>query len=78
MQGDSPVVNGQMIIDVDPAQTRDGSVLCTLSAPVLKRLLTGKTKGLALLPLGAVHASFLSRENPDASLQPTLHFNVYE
>lgn len=67
------VINTQMIIDDSVTWNKEGKVLFTVSQPVLERLITGKTKGLAIKPLGAVTAVFLSRETKRA---PRLYLNV--
>jgi hypothetical protein len=70
------VLNSQMIIDVNVAEGRDSTNLITISHPVLQRLIDGKTLGLAILPLGAVNASFYSMENKAEKFTPKLHFNL--
>ncbi len=70
------VMNSQMIIDVAVAQKRGATNFITLSKPMLQRMIDGKTLGLALRPLGAVHASFYAQENDVADLIPKLHINV--
>jgi hypothetical protein len=50
--------------------------LFTISQPVLQRLIEGKTKGLAIKPLGAVNALIYSRNNRDAKLSPRLYFDI--
>jgi hypothetical protein len=62
------VLNTQMIIDVNVAGQRGGKTFATISRPVLQRLLDGKTLGLAIRPLGAIHAAF----DP----APTLYFTL--
>jgi hypothetical protein len=57
------VINTQMIIDDSVTWNRDNKVLFTISRPVLQRLIDGKSKGLAIKPLGAVNGVFFSREN---------------
>jgi len=65
------VLNSQMIIDVEVNKIRGGKNYITISRPVLQRILDGKTKGIAIKPLGAVVASFYSSE-----YVPKLHFNI--
>lgn len=67
------VINTQMIIDDSVTWNKDGKVLFTISQPVVQRLVDGKTKGIAIKPLGVVNAVFLSRESPNG---PRLYFNV--
>ena len=68
------VINTQMIIDDSLTWNENGKVLFTISQPVLQRLIDGKTLGLAVKPLGAVNASFYSRENEGRA--PRLYFDV--
>lgn len=70
------VINGQMIIDVDMTQFEGGSVLFAIPQAVMQRLLDGSTRGLALRPLGAVHASFYASTCPDEGLRPRLYLNI--
>ncbi len=75
------VINPQMIIDVEVAEDtlpvqRGGKVLATLSRPVLQRLLDGRTKGIALKPLGAISASFYASECENGRMVARLLFNV--
>jgi len=75
------VINPRMIIDVEVAEDtlpveRGGKVLATISRPVLQRLLDGKTKGIALKPLGAISASFHASEYENGRLAARLLFNV--
>lgn len=70
------VINTQMIIDDSVTWNADGKVLFTISQPVLQRLIEGKTLGLAIKPLGAVNASFYSKNSPDDSRSPRLHFDI--
>ena len=70
------VFNGQMIIDVDPAERRGGRTLATISRPVLQRMLDGKTTGIVIRPLGAVNASVYSMEYQGGKLAPRLYFSI--
>ena len=70
------VINTQMIIDDSVTWNQNKKVLFTISRPVLQRLIDGKTKGLAIKPLGAVNAAFFSRENPGKT--PRLYLDVGE
>jgi len=70
------VLNPQLIVDVPPAFARGGRTVLAVSPPVLQRLFSGKTKGLAILAQGAVNASFASSRSPDPKAQPTLYFDV--
>jgi len=75
-QGKSPdeVINSQMIIDVDVNGKRRARNLITISRPVMQRLLDGKTRGLAIKPLGTVNASFYALETEKGKFAPRLHF----
>lgn len=66
------VFNTQMIADTAINPMRGSRTLITLSRPAMQRLLDGRTKGIALLPLGSVEAAFL-REGDRA---PTLRLNL--
>ena len=67
------VINAQMIIDDSVTWNKDGKMLFTISQPVLQRLINGQTKGLAIKPLGAVSAAFLSKES---LMAPRLYFEI--
>lgn len=69
------VINTQMIIDDSVTWNSDRKVLFTISQPVLQRLLDGRTLGLAIKPLGAVNASFFSKDAQQGSA-PRLYFDV--
>ncbi len=78
---DSPleeVLNTQMIIDSEVIPDRAGRTLITISRPVLQRLIDGKTRGLAIRPLGAIVASFYAVENAGGKFAPRLLFNIQE
>jgi hypothetical protein len=68
------VFNTQMIVDVDVASARGSATLVTIARPVLQRLLDGRTKGLALIPLGSIDASFLAGD--ERARAPTLYFDL--
>lgn len=70
------VINTQMIIDDSVTWNKDGKVLFTISQPVLQRLVDGKTHGLAIKPLGAVNASFYSKESGDPQRKARLYMDV--
>ena len=70
----SETLNGQMMIDIEPNPEPGGITLIPVSPPVLQRLLSGRTKGLAIRPLGAVEAAF--RSGDAARGAPTLHFDT--
>jgi len=68
------VVNSQMIIDVDANEKKYGKTLITISEPVLQRLLDGKSKGIAIKALGAIHGTFYSSRS--CTTGTILHFSV--
>lgn len=81
LAGDEPldrVFNTQMIIDAAVAERRGDKTLLTISAPVLQRMLDGKTQGLVVAPLGAIHASFCATEHSGGTGGPLLHFTLQE
>lgn len=69
-------INTQMIIDYEVKEGKGEKNYFVISRPVMQRLIDGKTKGIAVKPLGAVVASFYSSENSDCA--PKLHFNLRE
>jgi hypothetical protein len=70
------VINTQMIIDDSVTWNQNRKVLFTISKPVLQRLIDGKTLGLAIKPLGAVNASFYSKDVGDRERSPRLYVEV--
>jgi hypothetical protein len=70
------VFNTQMIYDTCVAEPRGGKTWITLSRPVQQRLVDGKTLGLAILPLGAIHAAFYAEDSRDERLAARLLFNT--
>ncbi len=71
----SDVFNSQMTYDFEVVQNKEGKNFITISAPVLNRLINGKTKGLMLRSLGAINANFYSLENKIGNNISKLHFN---
>lgn len=69
-------VLGQMITDVPPALARGGRTRIAVSPPVLERLISGRTRGLAIYAQGALGATFHSSRSPDPANRPTLHFTA--
>lgn len=69
------VLNNQMIIDYEVNPTKGGKSLFTISQYVLQRLIDGRTKGIAIRPLGAVNASFYAMEWDKGKAAPRLHFD---
>jgi len=72
------VLNTQMIIDIDIPDVKDEPRRIHIPRPVIQRLLDGRTKGIALYPLGALHASFYPGDSPADPRWPALYFNVAE
>jgi hypothetical protein len=72
------VFNTQMIIDIEVSTTRGGRNYVTISNPVMQRLIDGRTKGILLIPLGSISASFYGNRPEDHSGGPKLLFNVVE
>ncbi|MDD4032522.1 MAG: hypothetical protein PHS48_04665 [Bacteroidales bacterium] len=69
-------INSQMIIDNALLEKPGDVTYITISNPVMQRLIDGKTKGIVLLPLGAIQAAFYSSEFKDGSQSASLHFNL--
>lgn len=69
------VLNGQMLIDVEPVSKRGGKTRIAVSPPVLRRLLSGRTKGLAIMEQGSIYATFYSGTS-GGSGGPTLYLNL--
>ncbi len=67
------VFNTQMIIDTELADRPGACTYVTLSEAVMGRLLSGRTKGIVILPLGSISATFVGAAGAAA---PTLLFNV--
>lgn len=72
------VLNTQMIIDIDIPDQKNSSRYIHIPRPVIQRLLDGQTKGIALYPLGALHASFYPGGGDDDPIRPKLYFNISE
>jgi hypothetical protein len=70
------VLNPQMVIDWEVNRDQGGKTLFTISRPVLQRMIDGRTRGLAIRPLGAVVASFYAMENQQEMYRASLYFNV--
>lgn len=70
------VLNGQLMIDLPPVTKRGEKMLIPVSPPVLKRLLSGETKGLAIYAQGAVSASYYSGRASHPGRRPKLYFNT--
>ncbi len=74
----SRVFNPQMIVDRAVTPGDGGKTLIPISQPVLQRLLDGKTRGIALEPLGAISAAFYAMENEVGENTARLHFRLQE
>jgi hypothetical protein len=70
------VINTQMIIDDSVTWNKNKKVLFTIPQPVMQRLIEGKTQGLAIKPLGAVNATFYSKDNGSSGLGARLYFEL--
>ena len=71
----SEVIHPQLIMDTPPELKQGAKTIIPVSPAVMKRLLSGKTKGLAIYSQGAVNASFASNEADDKNDRPTLFLN---
>jgi hypothetical protein len=69
-------VLGQMFIDVAPARGRGSKTYILVSPPVLKRLISGRTRGIAIVAQGALNASFASSAALEVAARPKLHFSL--
>lgn len=80
MQGNDlyDVINSQMIFDAEVSEEQGSKNYITISRPVMQRLLSGKTKGLIIRPLGALNVSFYDSENKTENVSPKIHFNITE
>ena len=70
------VINPQMILDVEVEPKAHEKLYITIPEPVMQRLIDGKSKGVALQPLGPVQASFYESENGLRQYSPKLYFNT--
>lgn len=70
------VVCPQMIIDWPVSEGNGAKTYLTIPRPVLQRLIDGRTLGIAVRPLGAIHASFYSREYEGGKFSARLLFNT--
>jgi hypothetical protein len=69
-------VLGQMFMDTPPVEARGAVTRIGVSPPVLRRLLSGQAKGIAIQAQGAVNAAFFSAVARDPAARPVLRFNV--
>ena len=70
------VLNGQMIIDWPVTEGDGAKTYFTIPEPVLKRLINGRTLGIAVKPLGAINAAFYAHEQDAGAHSARLLFNV--
>lgn len=75
-QTDEQVFNPQMVIDAEVEAWPGRVTRIAMSQAVLQRMVDGRTLGLALLPLGAVHATFVPVEAGRGNGAATLSFNL--
>ena len=77
MQGKSyaDVFNTQTIIDLPLAGKRGAKSYYTITRPVMQRLITGKSKGILIRPLGSIDATIYASEDAEGR-GPKLHFNT--
>lgn len=66
----------QMIIDWPVSEGDGAKTYLTISRPVLQRLIDGRTLGIAVRPLGAIHAAFYSKEFENGKFAARLLFNT--
>lgn len=72
------VLNNQMIIDTELPDEMGSKLRLHIPRPVIQRILDGRTSGIAIYPLGAMHASFKSGTNRNGTDSPTLYFNLMD
>lgn len=72
------ILNPQPIIDWSVTPGDGGKTYLTIPAVVLQRLLDGKTRGLALTPLGSIEAAFYAREAAGGTKAARLLMNLTE
>jgi hypothetical protein len=70
------VLNTQMIIDWPATEGDGGKTYLTISKPVLQRMIDGRTLGIAVKALGALHAAFYALEDGGGRNAARLLFNV--
>jgi hypothetical protein len=80
MRGAPPdlVLNPQMIIDWPVSEGNGAKTYLTIPRPVLQRLIDGRSLGIALRPLGAIHAAFYSKEYEGGEFAARLLFSLAE
>jgi hypothetical protein len=70
------VLNPQPIIDWPATEGNGGKTYLTISQPVLQRMIDGKTLGIAIVPLGAISATFYAVEDDGGSRGASLRFSL--
>ena len=70
------VIHPQLVMDEPPEFKQGAKTVILVSPPVMRRLFSNKTKGLAIFSQGAVNASFYSSEAINPHDRPTLFFDV--
>jgi hypothetical protein len=68
--------NSQMIIDISKPEDFKDPLRIHIPRPVIQRLLNGKTRGIALYPLGALQATFHLGNARVPAHTPVLYFNT--
>jgi len=72
------VVDPQPIIDWQVSPGDGSRTRFTISRPVLQRLIDGRALGLAIVPLGAIVATFYAVEHDGGRLAARLLFDTEE
>jgi hypothetical protein len=70
------VLNTQMIIDWPATEGDGGKTYLTISKPALQRMIDGRTLGIAIKALGALHAAFYATEDMGGRDAARLLFNL--
>jgi hypothetical protein len=70
------VLNPQPIIDWPVSEGEGAKTYFTIGNPVLQRLVDGRTLGIAIQPLGAIHAAFRSGASDGGRYAPVLRFDL--
>jgi hypothetical protein len=70
------ILNPQPIIDWPVTEGAGSKTYLTIGRGVLQRLIDGRTLGIAIEPLGAIHAAFHTGETEGGQFGPILRFNL--
>jgi len=70
------IINQQMIIDINIPTVRESILRIHIPRPVIQRMIDGQTKGIAMFPLGALHASFYFEKDGGNNFRPKLYMNL--